>query len=686
MAAPSGTTWGDIKGSYGRIGISTSISNVDLKSTVTIQVWFWSKYSVSDSNNRFFFNNNATSATSEKTGDKTIKHTVSSGSGWSTSNQTKIYTYTAEYTRTGSAVKRNCAAKFSGIDSVASGSAMYVTASYTIPALPTYTVTFDANGGSGAPSSQSKLHGSTITLSSTIPTRTGYTFLGWNSSATATEPTYSAGGEFTANLSATLYAVWLPDTFDVIFNANGGTGAPAKQTKTYDVALTLSSTIPTRTNYNFLGWSTSSNATAATYQAGGSYTANTGATLYAVWELAYTAPRVTGLSVNRCSSDGTVIDDGTYFKIAFSWATDKTVTSIVVKWKPYSSTTWTQATISASGVSGTVNSVLGAGAVSTESSYDMTLVVTDEVGSSTVTRSIPSLAYAIDFKAGGKGVSIGKPADTDNLFDVAIPTRFRKDVTIDTSVSAPEASFDEATVDTLYDKFGTKLTNGLAVYGSASDGIDPDTTLDHLVLTNVNTPVAGQFMYIKTEFYSTKSTTANRMQTAFPYKADSPPYYRYYFNGSWGDWMSMAYNAVTDAIYTFTSSTSILTGYSKEVNALVPVDGYRAPTSTTKLTFDATKHAVVVGKGVTQVLVSGSVNLRNAAAGGYRILMYYDDYVVGNIYYYKATTTYASMVFPEMMVPVSEGTLIRMYVYAPAASTSDSQKFNMGKFVVKVVG
>ena len=45
-----------------------------------------------------------------------------------------------------------------------------------------------------------------------------------------------------------------------------------------------SSTVPTRSGYKFLGWSTSSTATTATYTAGGSYTANAAATLYAVWQ------------------------------------------------------------------------------------------------------------------------------------------------------------------------------------------------------------------------------------------------------------------------------------------------------------------------------------------------------------------------------------------------------------------
>ena len=150
---------------------------------------------------------------------------------------------------------------------------------------PTYTVAYNANGGTGAPSSQTKTYNVNLTLSSTVPTRTGYDFLGWSTSSTATTATYSAGGTYTANAGATLYAVWRLKTYTISYNANGGSGAPSSQTKTYGVNLTLSSTVPTKTGYDFLGWSKSSTATTATYSAGGTYTANEAATLYAVWRL-----------------------------------------------------------------------------------------------------------------------------------------------------------------------------------------------------------------------------------------------------------------------------------------------------------------------------------------------------------------------------------------------------------------
>lgn len=156
---------------------------------------------------------------------------------------------------------------------------------YTKTTAQTYTVSYNANGGSNTPASQTKVHGVTLTLSSTIPYRFNYEFLGWSTSSSATTATYTAGGSYTGNASVTLYAVWKykPATYTVSYDANGGTGAPGRQTKTYGVTLTLTTLIPTRRNYSFVGWSKDRNATSASYAAGGSYTDNADVTLYAVW-------------------------------------------------------------------------------------------------------------------------------------------------------------------------------------------------------------------------------------------------------------------------------------------------------------------------------------------------------------------------------------------------------------------
>lgn len=71
-----------------------------------------------------------------------------------------------------------------------------------------FTITYDANGGSEAPAAQTKLHGTPLTLSTLEPVRDGYVFLGWSTNKNATEKTYSAGEQYTANRAITLYAVW----------------------------------------------------------------------------------------------------------------------------------------------------------------------------------------------------------------------------------------------------------------------------------------------------------------------------------------------------------------------------------------------------------------------------------------------------------------------------------------------
>ena len=168
----------------------------------------------------------------------------------------------------------------------------YATTTVTVPAVarPTYTVSYNANGGTGAPASQTKQHDITLTLSSTQPTRSGYKFAGWGTSATDTGVKYAAGGQYTGNANITLYAIWSNVAkLTINYNANGGYGVPASQTHLINTTSKISGTKPTRDKYVFLGWSTSSSATKATYIADGQYTNNSftdGATvtLYAVWQ------------------------------------------------------------------------------------------------------------------------------------------------------------------------------------------------------------------------------------------------------------------------------------------------------------------------------------------------------------------------------------------------------------------
>lgn len=434
MGAPSGTVWGSIvqgntSGRQGKLGIYTNISSTDTQTTVKVEVWFATIYSCLDGGegyyNEVFYDvgTGITAASTSVAESVHINHTVATGSGWKADNQTKIYSKTHTYARDTSAKTYKIYAKFVGIDML--GAPVYVNTSFTVPKLPTYTIAYNANGGSGAPSSQTKYHGKTLTISSTKPTRTGYSFKGWALTSTGTVY-YTSGSSCGKNENLTLYAVWEANTYAVTYNANGGTGAPANQTKTYGVTLTLSSTIPTRANYTFKGWGTSASATTVAYAAGANYTTNAAITLYAIWELNYVKPRIANLSVNRCLQNGTASDDGTYMRIKFDWSCDRNISKIEVQWDA-SSTEKKSATFTPSGTSGSVNEIIG-GPFNTEKTYTIDIFVHDTVNYSPASTILHGKKFTIDLLAGGNGVAFGKAAEREGWADFGFHAVFNGSV------------------------------------------------------------------------------------------------------------------------------------------------------------------------------------------------------------------------------------------------------------------
>lgn len=145
--------------------------------------------------------------------------------------------------------------------------------------LITYTVYFNANGGSVGTASKT-VDSNGIYGSLPTPTRSGHQFAGWYT-ATSGGTQITEGTQVNLSGNQTLYAHW--SQYALYFNANGGSGGPGTQ---YGYgATTISSATPYRTNYDFLGWSTSSSASSPSYYAGGSIGLYGTTTLYAVWKL-----------------------------------------------------------------------------------------------------------------------------------------------------------------------------------------------------------------------------------------------------------------------------------------------------------------------------------------------------------------------------------------------------------------
>ena len=462
MSAPIGTKWGSIvngsnSGRKGRIGIYvTKYSSTETNFKFHVEVWFWTIYSCSDKSItlKFSAGENVTSASNTVVTSHTIDHKYDAGEGWDTRNQTKLYEYTSDtgYDKLHTNRTIKFYASLSGINML--NGTMYANTSYTISKKPSYTVTYNANGGSNAPSSQTKWYGETLKLSSTKPTRTGHTFKGWGLSSNTSTVAYSAGDSYTANASDTLYAVWKANTYTVAFNANGGSGGPSSQTKTYGQTLTLSSIKPTRTGYNFEGWGLSSNTSTVAYSAGGSYTKNAAVTLYAVWSLAYTKPRITNFSVRRINQNGQLDDKGTICNVIFNWETDNPVTAITVSYRQATSgANWSDPpfTLDAQGKSGSVSQTLS-DEFSADISYEIKVTVSDGADSSDpsylsyVTQTIYSGKFLIDFKSGGDGIAIGKAAENAG-FDICMDTKFEKEIDIYGSNPHLDFHFDNSTSD-----------------------------------------------------------------------------------------------------------------------------------------------------------------------------------------------------------------------------------------------
>ena len=106
-----------------------------------------------------------------------------------------------------------------------------------------YTISYNANGGSNAPGNQSKAENIGITLSSSKPTRDGYTFVDWNTNSDGSGTTYKAGASYNGNANLTLYAQWRINKVYIKLDANGGS---VRGSTTYGSC---------RTNNNLIGCS-----------------------------------------------------------------------------------------------------------------------------------------------------------------------------------------------------------------------------------------------------------------------------------------------------------------------------------------------------------------------------------------------------------------------------------------------
>ena len=159
---------------------------------------------------------------------------------------------------------------------------------YAVWKLRTYTITYDTNGGTPVPASQSKKYGQNIHITSTQPRKQDNYFVGWSKIANSKTVDYYTNQVYRENESVTLYAVWsVSGYYSIIYNANGGTGGPSDlQEVAIGTSTTISNIRPTRTGYTFQGWSADRAATFpdSNYSPGAIYRGSSNLELFAVWK------------------------------------------------------------------------------------------------------------------------------------------------------------------------------------------------------------------------------------------------------------------------------------------------------------------------------------------------------------------------------------------------------------------
>lgn len=168
---------------------------------------------------------------------------------------------------------------------------------------PVYHAVFDMNGGQGDMAALDFPEGSEQALSPCGFTRTGYAFAGWSLEPDG-EAFYTDGQVVTLQKDTTLYAVWVPNTYTVIFHSNDGTRKSVSQEFVYDVAQALTGNSFAVVGGEFSGWATDANG-GVVYEDGQSVLNLTAeaegiVSLYAVWRaLPVAAPTLDALTASE---------------------------------------------------------------------------------------------------------------------------------------------------------------------------------------------------------------------------------------------------------------------------------------------------------------------------------------------------------------------------------------------------
>jgi hypothetical protein len=232
--------------------------------------------------------------------------------------------------------------------------------------------------------------------------------------------------------------------------------------------------------------------------------------------VAYAAPKITTFTGFRCLADGTENYEGTFLSLAVNYSiasvNSKNTNTYAIEYKATSSTTWEPLT---NGTGYALNSTIISenGILSTESSYDVRLSITDSFGTVRSTAEIPTAFTLLDFHKDGRALAFGKVAEKQEGVEFGLPAFF---------------SHAETPGSPIYLQSGQDLDNILEPGFYAI----PNTAVSATLLNKPWTATATGGVYVMVEGDGMgKVQIAHRLS-----KDDGEIYERSYYQSGWGNW------------------------------------------------------------------------------------------------------------------------------------------------------
>ena len=434
---------------------------------------------------------------------------------------------------------------------------------HILKGLDRFVISYDSETSGIFINNQIKYFGKDITLTSTKPVKSEYDFIGWGEDPTG-PVLYAHNSVFTQNRSVLLYAIWAPAEYSIEYDGMGGENIPETQKKIHNKDIVLSDKKPSKGDAIFVGWGIYADALVPKYQPGDIFKENKNTILYAIWEYNYVPPIIENIKLDRCESNSTLSEDGTYALVQFTWKTYKIANKVIFKYKLKDTESWIEEETEITGKEGSFEHVFGSGNLNVDNSYDIQVILIDQLGRSSFSGTIASKFYIIDFLNAGNGISFGKAATRpgfDNYLDSYFNniTKFKKEVYFNNDI---------------FDKFNRPIRNGVAYSNSIE--VDADVILEEISICDAGIPYLSGKAYVRTMFYSEKSLTADRSQIAIPINDNDQMATRYYKNGRWSEWVKYQRKNDVDPFKTLATGFGLFMADDHVVRLSEPVSKQRS--------------------------------------------------------------------------------------------------------------